>query len=179
MPIQTLTPQEIQVLQELGLNPNSIDLEKQIQEILEVATVTDGQNADGQGQNVNNGDPEPPLQTELFASTQEDFVPNKPLEFSAEAKAVFEAGQELWRYYFKKVTPRQASPATPHEGNFSVSNPSLYDIKAYFQGVDTKGRMNNKSEDEEYNRLIANLRQVLEVLAAKIQPKVYEYGFLR
>ncbi len=39
--------------------------------------------------------------------------------------------------------------------------------------------MNNKRKDEEYNRLMGNLRQALEVLAKKIQPKVYEYGFLQ
>jgi hypothetical protein len=38
--------------------------------------------------------------------------------------------------------------------------------------------MNNKSEDEKYNELIDNLRDVLRILAQKIEPKVYEYGFL-
>jgi len=63
-------------------------------------------------------------------------------------------------------------------GNVS-KNPSLYDIKAYFQGADESGRMNNKSNDEKYNLLIANLRGNLEVLSVKIQPKVYEFGFLK
>jgi hypothetical protein len=39
--------------------------------------------------------------------------------------------------------------------------------------------MKSKSEDVEYTRLIANLRESLKVLALKIQPKVYEYGFLK
>jgi hypothetical protein len=38
--------------------------------------------------------------------------------------------------------------------------------------------MNNKSEDEEYNELIGNLREKMKILAKKIEPKVYEYGFL-
>ena len=38
--------------------------------------------------------------------------------------------------------------------------------------------MNNKSEDETYNRLIASLRQALATLAKAIEPKVYEYQFL-
>jgi len=115
---------------------------------------------------------------ELFASTQESFVPTERLEFSPQAQAVFEAGRELWQYYFEiKSTPSSLRDATPQEGN--LGNPSLYDIKAYFQGQNDGGRMNNKSEDEKYNLLITNLRQGLEVLSFKIQPKVYEFGFLR
>jgi hypothetical protein len=64
-------------------------------------------------------------------------------------------------------------------GSTQSKNPSLYDIKSYFQGADENGRMNNKSNDEKYNQLIANLRESLNILEAKIQPKVYEYGFLK
>jgi hypothetical protein len=39
--------------------------------------------------------------------------------------------------------------------------------------------MNNKSEDETYMKLITSLRESLKVLAKKIEPKVYEYGFLK
>jgi hypothetical protein len=38
--------------------------------------------------------------------------------------------------------------------------------------------MKQKSDDETYNALIKDLRQKLSVLAKKIKPKVYEYGFL-
>jgi hypothetical protein len=38
--------------------------------------------------------------------------------------------------------------------------------------------MKQKSLDETYNALIKDLRQKLSVLAEKIEPKVYEYGFL-
>jgi hypothetical protein len=38
--------------------------------------------------------------------------------------------------------------------------------------------MNNTSGDNTYNTLIKTLRQNLSVLAEKIKPKVYEYGFL-
>ena len=41
------------------------------------------------------------------------------------------------------------------------------------------GKMNNKSEDENYMTLIDNLREKLKQLAAKIATKVYEYGFLK
>ena len=88
-----------------------------------------------------------------------------PLEFSPEAQAVFDAGRELWRYYHSKP-------------NVNV-NASLYDIKEYFQGRNEKGKMNNKSTDETYTNLTGNLREKLKLLAEKIEPKIYEYGFLK
>lgn len=39
--------------------------------------------------------------------------------------------------------------------------------------------LNNGSEDEIYMGLITNLRTKLKQLATKIEPKVYEYGFLK
>jgi hypothetical protein len=39
--------------------------------------------------------------------------------------------------------------------------------------------MNSKSDDEKYTELIGNLRQKINLLAAKIAPKVYEYEFLK
>jgi len=39
--------------------------------------------------------------------------------------------------------------------------------------------MNNKSKDKKYMNLITNLRGNLKVLAKKIEPKIYEYGFLK
>ena len=38
--------------------------------------------------------------------------------------------------------------------------------------------MNPKSDDVEYMRLLANLKEAMEALRLKIVPKVYEYGFL-
>ena len=38
--------------------------------------------------------------------------------------------------------------------------------------------MNPDSEDAEYMRLWSNLKDALKCLAAHIEPKVYEYGFL-
>jgi hypothetical protein len=89
----------------------------------------------------------------------------KKLIFSTEAKAVFKAGRKLWTYY--------------HTQPKCNVNASLYDIREHFQGRNEKGKMNNKSEDETYNALIANLRSALKTLAAKIEPKVYEYEFLK
>jgi hypothetical protein len=88
-----------------------------------------------------------------------------PLNFSLEATAVFEAGRALWTYYHRQPKIKV--------------NASFYDIRAYFQGRDDKGRMNNNSEDRHYLELIAELREKLKVLALKLEPKVYAYGFLR
>jgi hypothetical protein len=38
--------------------------------------------------------------------------------------------------------------------------------------------MNAKSSDEKFNSLTADLSASRKVLAKKIEPKVYEYGFL-
>ena len=94
------------------------------------------------------------------------FIPTKPIEFSKEAKDIFEAGRELWKYY--------------HKHDLININASYYDIRKFFQGVDSKsGRMNNKSIDETYNKLIGNLRERMKILAKKIEPKIYEFGFLK
>lgn len=87
-----------------------------------------------------------------------------PLKFSDQAKALFDAGRELWKYYHSKL-------------NVDV-NASLYDIREYFQGRNENGKMNNKSSDEKYNELIGNLREKLSILATKIEPKIFEYEFL-
>jgi len=88
-----------------------------------------------------------------------------PLVFSNEAKTVFDAGRELWKYYHKQPKCNV--------------NASLYDIREHFQGRDDKGKMHNKSDDATYMKLIGDLRDKLKILAKKIEPKVCEYGFLR
>ena len=42
-----------------------------------------------------------------------------------------------------------------------------------------KIQMKPDSADKVYTRLIRNLREKLKILAEKIEPKVYEYGFLK
>ncbi|GAA7988106.1 hypothetical protein JP0550_14010 [Helicobacter pylori] len=44
-----------------------------------------------------------------------------------------------------------------------------------------QGKLNlpAKAKDEHYKQLYANLQDALKDLAKEIQPKVYEYGFLR
>jgi hypothetical protein len=94
-----------------------------------------------------------------------------PLIFSPEANAVFDAGRELWKYYHQT--------ASQNRNVVYNVNASLYDIREYFQGRNDKGRMNSKSDDTRYMELIGALRSQLAVLADKIKPKVYEYGFLK
>lgn len=101
---------------------------------------------------------------DLFAGeTQTAFV------ISSEAKAVLDAGKKLWRYYH---TQPKAKP-----------NASYYDIRKFFQGMKAmsngKEQMNPTSNDEKYNKLLAELKAAMKKLAAKIVPKVYEYGFLK
>ena len=97
----------------------------------------------------------------------------KPLKFSKEAKDVFEAGKKLWRHYH---TQHAGSSQT---GSYINVNASYYDIRKCFKGTDANGRMNNKSIDEKYNKLIKDLRDKMDILAKKIELKIYEYGFLR
>ena len=90
---------------------------------------------------------------------------NQPRRFSDEAAAVFNAGRELWKYY--------------HQQPGANVNASLYDMREYFQGRNDQGRMNSRSVDETYTKLIADLRGNLNLLAGKITPKIYEYEFLK
>ena len=39
--------------------------------------------------------------------------------------------------------------------------------------------MNSDSSDERYTALLTNLRTTMKDLARRIEPKVYEYGFLK
>ncbi|GAP71583.1 hypothetical protein SAMD00024442_14_49 [Candidatus Symbiothrix dinenymphae] len=94
-------------------------------------------------------------------------------EFSPAATAVFDAGRELWKYYHGI-----AGQARNDRGLYNV-NASLYDIREHFQERNDKGKMNNTSTDAQYTKLIGTLRDKLSILAKKIEPKVYEYEFLK
>lgn len=109
-----------------------------------------------------NGKIEIKNETHLFATAENQTLKR---EFSEEAKAVFDAGRELWKYYHSQL-------------NVEV-NASLYDIREYFQGRNDTGKMNSKSDDETYMKLIGELRNKLNFLADKIKPKIYEYEFLK
>lgn len=87
---------------------------------------------------------------------------------SNEANAVLVAGKEIWKYYMSKPGIRV--------------NASFLDIRAFFQGYKTtengKRMMNSTSGDERYTELLANLRAKIRTLEARIEPKIYEHGFL-
>ena len=88
---------------------------------------------------------------------------------SPEARAVYDAGLALWRYY--------------HAQPNAIADASFYDIRLHFQGTKStkngKVQMNTESQDATYTELITDLRQKLKDLAKRIEPKVYEYGFLK
>ena len=109
---------------------------------------------------------EPTIVNSLFDNEiQVGVYDNKAREFSDEAKEVFNAGRELWKYY--------------HSQNDINVNAGFYDIREYFQGRNEKGRMNSRSADEKYTLLISELRNKLKVVADKIKSKIYEYEFLK
>jgi hypothetical protein len=97
--------------------------------------------------------------TDLFSASA------KPLVLSAAARAVKDAGRELWRYY--------------HAQPKALPDASFYDIRAHFQGFNPAGRMNPDSPDAGYAERIASLRAAMKTLASRIAPKVREHGFLR
>ncbi|HEC1895183.1 TPA: hypothetical protein R1802_001321 [Campylobacter jejuni] len=92
------------------------------------------------------------------------------IEFSPQANKLLKAGKELFKYYH-----------THSEDKNYLVNASLYDIKEFFQGRDEKGKMNrpSKAKDEHYKALLSDLNEALNVLVKKLEPKIYEYGFLK
>lgn len=111
-----------------------------------------------------NGKIKPAEGQELFGSKVQSIA--FPLQtMSPEAQAVYDAGLALWCYY--------------HAQPNAIADASFYDIRLHFQGTNDKGNMNAKSDDETYTELIATLREKMKHLAKRIEPKVYEYGFLK
>ena len=107
----------------------------------------------------------PETSSALLKGQDKGLIPSAPMVFSNAATAVFDAGRALWRYY-------HAQPG-------ANANASYYDIREHFQGRNDKGRMNPSSPDATYSALLATLREAMGALAAQIEPKVYQYGFLK
>jgi hypothetical protein len=105
------------------------------------------------------------IRTEDLFNAKQAIYDNQQRHFSEEAKALFGAGCELWKYY--------------HQHKDIKVNAGLYEIREYFQGRNDKGVMNQRSNNEKYSKLIGNIREKLKVLADKISVKVYEYEFLK
>lgn len=103
---------------------------------------------------------------DVFASHfMTGYIKDNHIVFSEAGQKVMAVGRELWRYYHKQPD--------------SMPNASFYDIRAFFQGRDANGKMNKDSADDEYTRLIADLRHAQKKLASKIALKAYEYEFLK
>ena len=103
---------------------------------------------------------------QLAAEESANVAPIEAL--SPAARAVLDAGREIWRYYMSK-------PGIS-------ANASFLDIRAFFQGHKTtdKGKriMNSTSDDVHYTELLKELRLRMKDLEASIEPKIYEHGFL-
>lgn len=97
------------------------------------------------------------IQTDLFDTDKAEtfYQGNRPVELTTEAQAALDAGRELWHYYHRQA---DANP-----------DASFMDIKDYFR----------ERDDADYNRLYAALQTAVKALARKIEPKVYDYGFLK
>ena len=101
------------------------------------------------------------IEGDMFTETKTETV---KIELSPIAQSVYDSGLELWKYYHSQL---RANP-----------DASFYDIREYFQGT-KNGKMNKTSNDEKYTELISDLRNKMKLLAKEIEPKVYEYGFLK
>ena len=113
-----------------------------------------------------------PANAATIFGEEESLIPSEPIVFTPAAQAVMEAGRKIWEYYMgHKKNVYGAAPVNV--------NASFYDIRAYFQGRDEKGKMNSESSDQTYTSLIKDLRTAQKVLAKQIEKKVYLYGFLK
>jgi hypothetical protein len=113
-----------------------------------------------------------PQNTDTLFGEEESLIPTEPIQFTPAAQAVMEAGRKIWGYYLHKNDKvLYAEPVNV--------NASFYDIRAYFQGRDEKGKMNSDSDDPTYMSLLKELRTYQKVLAKQIEKKVYLYGFLK
>lgn len=91
------------------------------------------------------------------------------LSFSQEALSVLNAGKELYKLYHKNA----------RDSKSYLNDAALYDIKAFFQGFNANGKMNATSQNKQYVEKLEILKDALSQLAAKIEVKIYEYGFLQ
>ena len=114
---------------------------------------------------------------DFLGKNVQSFIPTKPMEFSIEAQNVLSTAKAIYVYYHQVASDKRNSWKINDQVKYS-RNASFYDIKEFFQGRNEKGRMNSKSEDLKYTELLNNLKNAQKILAQKIEPKIYEYGFL-
>lgn len=109
-------------------------------------------------------------EADLFSEiAAQDAADTAPIDaMSPEAKAVYDAGRELWKYYLSKpgISP----------------NASYYDIRCFFQDrkTDKQGKVSlaATSSDPTYIELWDKIKSAIRALELVIEPKIYEYGFL-
>jgi hypothetical protein len=99
-----------------------------------------------------------------YQSMAADMLQAAEHALSAKAQAVLAAGMELYKYY--------------HQQSGALLLAGFYDIRLHFQGKNGS-KMNHSSADQEYMHRIAALRAANKQLAASIELKVYQYGFLK
>ena len=114
---------------------------------------------------------------DFLGKNTESFIPTKPMVFSPEAQNVLNAAKALYIYYHQTAGDDGKAWKINDKVPYS-RNAALYDIKEFFQGRNEKGRMNPKSDDATYTKLLNQLKESQKLLAQKIEPKIYEYGFL-
>ena len=114
----------------------------------------------------------------LFEQTETKYCIKR--SFSIEAKNVFKAGKAIWEHYHSQDKKKFDYKFGRQKYNV---NASYYDIRAYFKGFELnkagKEQMNKKSTNTTFNNLETNLSQSLAILAKKIEPKLFLYGFLK
>ena len=115
-----------------------------------------------------------PNVTTLFERAEESYIPQDPIVFTPAAQKVMDIGRKIWYHYL-----HHKDGSNELYGADIDINASFYDIRAYFQGRDEKGKMNNESADQTYMSLLKDLRAAQKVLAKQIEKKVYLYGFLK
>ena len=108
------------------------------------------------------------VEQNLFRA-QEVIEDRHTVTMSEHAQAVMDAGKAVWTYYVQ--TWQQRGGGSP--------DASLYDIKEYFKGRNDDGKMKSTSDDEQFNALMERLRINMQALAKHIEPKVFDYGFLK
>lgn len=67
-----------------------------------------------------------------------------------------------FKYYHHDISTKQI-----FMGKKPTANAYLYDIREHFQSRKENGKMNSKSDDKKYRKLIGNLRNSLKILAKK------------
>jgi hypothetical protein len=102
-----------------------------------------------------------------FQSTFMSVFLKRRKSLSKEAKAVFEAGKTLWRYYHEAIKFNDRA----------LVDVSLYEIREYFKGRNEAGRMNTKATDEQFNFLDAELRSTLKNWQLKFSQRFTNMGF--